>query len=74
MWRTLPSARWLRERQRTLPQPVLQSLLAASVRDLREEIPGLGEVIALDVTHIYAWARASGLRDGAAPSTGGFSR
>jgi hypothetical protein len=52
--KTVPTARWLREHQHTLSQSVLQALLAATVRDLCEEIPGLGEVVAFDVTHIYA--------------------
>ncbi len=41
--RTVPSARWLREQQRRLPQPVLQALLAATVSDLREDIPAWGK-------------------------------
>src|SRR5947208_3885712 len=40
---TVPTARWLRHKQHDVPQPVLQSLLGATVRNLREEIPGLGE-------------------------------
>jgi hypothetical protein len=60
--KTVPTARWLRAKQQGLPQPVLQSLLGATVRDLREEIPGLGEVIALDVTHIYAFVRENNKR------------
>jgi hypothetical protein len=60
--RTVPTARWLREHQRTLEQPVLQALLAATVADLREEIPGLGEVVAFDVTHIYAFVQENNLR------------
>src|SRR3989440_7488275 len=55
--RTVPSDRWFREQQRTLHQSVLQDLLAATVQALREEIPGLGEVVAFDTTHIYAWVR-----------------
>jgi len=55
--RTVPTARWLREKQRTLEQPVLQALLMEMVQTLREEIPGLGEIVAFDVTHIYAWVR-----------------
>ncbi len=50
--KTVPTARWLREQHHLLEQSVLQSLLAATVRDLREEIPGLGEVVAFDVTPI----------------------
>ena len=60
--KTVPTARWLRAKQHGLPQPVLQSLLGATVRDLREEIPGLGEVVAFDVTHIYAWVRENNKR------------
>ena len=52
--RTVPTARWFSEQQRTLEQSVLQSLLLATVGDLREAIPGLGETVAFDVTHLYA--------------------
>jgi len=60
--KTVPTARWLRQQQHDVPQPVLQSLLAATVRDLREEIPGLGEVVAFDVTHIYAFVKENNKR------------
>lgn len=60
--KTVPTARWLREQQHTLSQSVLQAVLAATVRDLREEIPGLGEVVAFDVTHIYAFVKENNLR------------
>jgi hypothetical protein len=59
---TLPTARWLRHQQRTLPQAVLQALLAATVRDLCEAVPGLGETVAFDITHIYAWVKENNLR------------
>ena len=59
---TLPTARWLRHTQRTLSQAVLQALLAATVRDLCEAVPGLGETVAFDVTHIYAWVKENNLR------------
>jgi hypothetical protein len=59
---TLPTARWLRQQQHLLEQPVLQALLAATVDDLREEIPGLGEVVAFDVTHIYAFVKENNKR------------
>jgi hypothetical protein len=52
----------LREKQRTLEQSVLQALLLGTVQALREEIPGLGEVVAFDVTHIYAWVRENNPR------------
>jgi hypothetical protein len=60
--RTVPTARWLREKQRTLEQSVLQALLFEMVGALREEIPGLGEIVAFDVTHIYAWVRENNPR------------
>src|SRR3989454_9894983 len=60
--KTVPTARWLRQKQHDVPQPVLQSLLAATVRDLREEIPGLGEVVAFDVTHISAFVKENNPR------------
>jgi hypothetical protein len=60
--RTVPTARWLREKQRTLEQPVLQALLVETVGALREAIPGLGEIVAFDVTHIYAWVRENNPR------------
>ena len=60
--KTVPTARWLRKQQEVLQQCVLQALLAATVRDLREEIPGLGEVVAFDVTHIYAYVKENNPR------------
>jgi hypothetical protein len=60
--RTVPTDRWLREQQRTLEQAQLQDLLAATVQDLREAIPGLGEVVAFDTTHIYAFVKENNLR------------
>ena len=38
--RTVPTARWLCQRQRTLSQPLLQALLLATVQALCTEIPG----------------------------------
>lgn len=60
--RTVPTARWLREKQRTLAQPVLQALLDETVQALRQDIPGLGEVVAFDVAHLYAWVRENNPR------------
>lgn len=60
--RTVPTARWFREQQRTLSQSVLQTLLAATVADLCEQVPGLGETVAFDVTHIYAWVQENNPR------------
>jgi hypothetical protein len=58
--RTVPSARWFRKKQQTLDASLLRQLLAATVAALREQIPGLGETVAFDVTHLYAWVQ--GLR------------
>ncbi len=55
--------RWLREKQRTLDHHRLQDLFHASVHALQEEIPGLGEVVAIDVKHQYAWVRENNLRE-----------
>jgi hypothetical protein len=60
--KTVPTARWLREQQHSLSQSVLQARLSATVRDLREEIPGLGEVVAFDVTHLYAYVKQNNER------------
>jgi hypothetical protein len=55
--RTLPSEVRLRQKLRTLDQDLLQALLTATVADLHEAIPGLGETVAFDVKHIFAWVR-----------------
>ena len=55
--KTLPSDVRLRKKLRTLDQNLLQDLLAATVTALQEAIPGLGETVAFDVKHIYAWVR-----------------
>ena len=41
---------------------MLQALLLETVQALRQEIPGLGEVVAFDVTHIYAWVKENNWR------------
>src|SRR5438309_5392203 len=40
----------------------LQDLLAATVQALLQEIPGLGEVVAFDTTHLYAFVKENNLR------------
>ena len=59
---TVPSEVWLRARLRTLDQDLLQDLLNATVTALKEEIPGLGETVAFDVKHIYAWVKENNER------------
>jgi hypothetical protein len=61
--RTLPCDRWLREKQRTLNHAHLQDLLHATIHALQAEIPGLGEVIAVDVKHLSAWVKENNPRE-----------
>ena len=56
---TVPCARWLRHWQQHLDNGVLQDLLQQTVRALQAEIPGLGETVAFDVKHLYAWVAAN---------------
>jgi hypothetical protein len=60
--KTLPCRYWFSQKLRTLDPTLLQALLHATVRDLKEEIPGLGEVVAFDVKHIYAWVKENNER------------
>lgn len=60
--KTLPSRYWLGEKLARLDRGLLTDLLAATVADLKEEIPGLGETLAVDVKHIYAWVRENNPR------------
>lgn len=60
---TLPCDFWLRQLLRTFDQRLLQALLHATVQSLKQEIPGLGEVVAFDVKHIYAWVKQNNFRD-----------
>jgi hypothetical protein len=55
--RTLPGERWLRHWQQHLDNALLQALLRPTVQALRAEIPGLGQTVAYDVKHIYAWVQ-----------------
>jgi hypothetical protein len=54
---TLPCERWLRHQQQQLDHDWLQGLLAGTVHALQAEIPGLGQTVAIDVKHIYAWVQ-----------------
>jgi hypothetical protein len=55
--KTLPCRFWLSKKLEQLDRTLLQDLLNATVSDLKEEIPGLGETVAFDVKHIYAWVQ-----------------
>ena len=54
---TVPGERWLRHWQQHLDNALLQALLRPTVRALRAAIPGLGQTVAYDVKHIYAWVQ-----------------
>jgi len=60
--RTVPSARWLREQLHRLDPALLQTLLQGTVTALQAEIPGLGETVAFDVKHLYAWVKENNPR------------
>lgn len=61
--RTLPCEYRLREKLRDFDPSLLQALLHTTVHALQEAIPGLGETVAFDVKHIYAWVRENNERD-----------
>jgi hypothetical protein len=61
--RTVPSDRWVREKLRSLDPGLLHALLQASVHALQAAIPGVGEIVAVDVKHIYAWVRENNPRE-----------
>jgi len=52
--KTVPSVRHLNAILRSLDPGLLAELFAQTVHALQAEIPGLGEVVAYDVKHIYA--------------------
>ena len=60
--KTLPCRYWLTEKLQRLDQELLQALLQATVVALQQEIPGLGEVMAFDVKHIYGWVKENNPR------------
>lgn len=59
---TLPTVRWLNEQLRTFDPRLLADLFQQTVQALQQEIPGLGEVVSFDVTHIYANVKENNLR------------
>jgi hypothetical protein len=60
---TLPCEYWLRHKLRDFDHSVRQALLHSTVRALQDEIPGLGETVSIDVTHLSAWVRENNERD-----------
>ncbi len=59
---TVPSVRHLNTILRTLDPRRLADLLEQTVGALQQEIPGLGEVVAFDVKHIYANVKENNFR------------
>lgn len=59
---TLPCRYWLGEKLRQLDRGLLTDLLAATVQALQAAIPGLGEIVAFDVKHLYAWVKENNER------------
>jgi hypothetical protein len=55
--RTVPCDRHLRRKLQYGDNGTLKAILAGTVRDLRDEVPGLGVTISQDVKHIYAWVK-----------------
>jgi hypothetical protein len=60
---TVPCSRWLREKQRTLDNAMLQALFRETVHQLQAEIPQLGQDVVIDTKHIYAWVRQNNPRE-----------
>ena len=61
--KTVPTDHRLGDYQRELDHRILQDLFGATVRELKKELPGLGETVAFDVKHIYAWVRENNPRE-----------
>ncbi|GHO97403.1 hypothetical protein KSF_112760 [Reticulibacter mediterranei] len=60
---TLPTRYWFGEKLRQLDRTLLTDLLAATVAALKEEVPGLGEVVAFDVrAHLRLGPREQSVR------------
>lgn len=55
--RIVPSARWLRHHQQHLTPALGAQLLASTIQAAHALEPTLGTVVAIDVTHHYAWVR-----------------
>lgn len=61
--RSVPSARHLRRKLQTFDNARVQGVLNDTVQTLRTEIPTLGDSVAFDVKHIYAWVRENNPRE-----------
>lgn len=54
---TVPCDRHLRRKLQYGDNGILKAILAGTVADLRDAVPGLGETASQDVKHIYAWVQ-----------------
>src|SRR5229473_2748408 len=61
--KTVPCVRHLNDILQRLDQHLFSDLFAQSVHALQAEIPGLGEVVAYDVKHIYANVKENNPRE-----------
>ena len=61
--KTVPSVRHLNHLLQSLDPNLLTDLFTQTVQALQAEIPGLGEVVAYDVKHIYANVRENNPRE-----------
>jgi hypothetical protein len=52
--KTVPTTRWLNQKQRRLDNTTLQAVLGQSVQTLDDEVPDFAETVAVDTKHIYA--------------------
>jgi hypothetical protein len=61
--KTVPCDRWLRHKQQTIDNDILQALFRSTVHDLQAEIPELGDAVVIDTKHIYAWVKENNPRE-----------
>ncbi len=59
---SVPCNRWLRHKQQTIDPNMLHALLVQTVHGLQAAISGLGETVAVDVKHLYAWVQENNPR------------
>jgi hypothetical protein len=59
---SVPCDRWLRHKQQTIDPDLLHALLVQTVHALQAAIAGLGETVAVDVKHLYAWVQENNPR------------
>jgi hypothetical protein len=60
---TVPCDRWLRHKQQTMSNKILQALFKKTVEALQAEIPALGQTVVADGKHIYAWVKENNPRE-----------